>query len=86
MTDFIAVCNLSGFAGSWARDANADKAVARCAKIVNADWGTTFKLKGVKLKIGLFNAEGHESVSIGPDGVWDEEVAVPFLGTREVQL
>lgn len=87
MTDFIAVCRFTSGGGSWAREADPEKAIAECARIVKADWGSTFKLTTVK--IGLYNAEGFDTVTMGLDGVWggpDGDQALPFVEVREVTL
>lgn len=85
MTDFLVVCSFGYGSGSWARDADLEKAVRRCKRIAYSDWGHLFNLDGAKVTLSLFDVEGQDAISIS-DVVEGDNPDVPIknLGTREI--
>lgn len=85
MADYLVVCSFGYGSGSWARDADLEKAIKRCKRIAYSDWGGLFKLDGATVKLSLFDVEGNDSVTIS-DVVEGDNPDAPIknLGTREV--
>jgi len=83
--DYVAH-TMIGAGGSWARDANPDKAIERCAKIAKADWGKLYKLDGETITVALADVTGHDQVIFGSGGVKAGGKFIPYQEYRDVIL
>jgi hypothetical protein len=86
MADYFVICSFGYGMGSWARDADLEKAVKRCKRIAYSDWRGVLKLDGATVNLSLFDVTGNDTVSFGDGSVTGDNPDAPIksLGLREV--
>lgn len=76
--DYLAHWATTYGGGSWARDADPEKALKSCLRIAYSDWKHVFDLVGRETKITLFDVTGNDRVSVGAWGIEGDNPDAPI--------
>jgi len=63
--DYLACFNISGGAGSWARNPDKSEAIKKCLHISVSDWQNLYRLYDAQMSIMVFNVTGYDDIRYG---------------------